>query len=374
MSSVAVFEVMAPQHAEKVFVHGHSNPFLSICFPFILQNTMCFEANMLTWRCMLLYAERRSLVDDKLMITHRANALNELQRSIAYDFVVSDAVALTVACLMCVEMFCGDFEAVRHHAQAVYDIRSQRQQSDSAVAQFVTGRLEHAEKLAHKYLRRDLPNHLPEFIAKSQPEHLSYPRGPLAPSLCRDTSSLPTGLLEIVMSESFSFTTIDCLLRLSRIRDPAVVGHEHSLPELRALRRIWEDIDSTYAAPAKTKIEHWLYFGLNGYCTQLDDELCHPSNQVMWIRQLIGPFTRLSDFQLEHQDCLLWIHLCFAGALGLCDNLQSNQIVDLLLCRFPRAHDWTHVEAVIHRFLHTQQMISRWKACWQSGLRRLAET
>lgn len=362
---------MAPQHAEKVFVHGHSNPFLSICFPFILQNTMCFDANLLTWRSMLLYAERRSLTSDEVMITHRATALRGLQESLASPHdTANDAAALTVACLMCVEMFCGDFQAVRHHAQAVHDIRSRRGSPTSAIAQFVTGRLEHAEGLAHKYLRRDLPEELPEFVEKSTPAHLKYPRSPLAPSFTSHASNLPSGFLDLVMSESVSYVTIDCIQRLSQIRDPADVGHEYGLSELRALRRIWEDIDSTYSAPSKPQIEHWLYFGLHAYCAQLDDELCHPSNQAMWTKLIVGPFNELTDTSSPYQQCLIWIHVCLAGAVALYDSSEAGQIVDLLLNRFPESHNWEYTQQSINRFFCTKSMVLRWKICWESRLQR----
>lgn len=72
---VAVNEVVAPRHAKKIFVHGHTNPFLSVCFLFILANTMRIVANLLTRRSILLYAELGSLTDGKVLIVHYAHTL-----------------------------------------------------------------------------------------------------------------------------------------------------------------------------------------------------------------------------------------------------------------------------------------------------------
>ena len=174
------------------------------------------------------------------------------------------------------------------------------------------------------------------------------------------------------MSGSLSFETLDCLIRVNRIRNPSVEEYRENLPPVTALHGVWIELERTSLAPETPDIEARLYFGVHAYCLQLDDELNHPSTWAGGNRFFIEEFTRLGlPRTVPQRECMMWNHLCFAGGMKLYDTAQSDSFMDLLLVEYPECHDWEYLEAICRQFLWTKKMLRNWESYWTEAMLRM---
>lgn len=97
---LAVFQVWAPQHGRAFAFEGHSNPYLTLLWPFALQNDIYFEALIALCRGTLLASQGRPTHQDPAFAYHRANVMNKLSlRLQSRQLCCDDTTILVVATL-----------------------------------------------------------------------------------------------------------------------------------------------------------------------------------------------------------------------------------------------------------------------------------
>lgn len=105
LTNASDLRVWAPQQGKPFAVEGHSNPYLSLVFPYALQHAVLFESIVAMCRVSSLQAQQMAAVQDRGFVYHHANAKDALQLRLESSTTCADDVTiLTLAALATIDV------------------------------------------------------------------------------------------------------------------------------------------------------------------------------------------------------------------------------------------------------------------------------
>ncbi len=102
---------------EGYTVEGHENPHMTLLFPFMMQSAMLFESIIALCRASILICVGKTASDDRALTYHRTRAIKGVSESLSTTGATEDAVLLSVAMLLTLEV------SLSHVPRSCADVR-----------------------------------------------------------------------------------------------------------------------------------------------------------------------------------------------------------------------------------------------------------
>jgi len=214
-----------------------------------------------------------------------------------------------------------------------------------------------------------------------------YPSLPFDMKVCEALSKVSPTFNDMALAGDLSIQMIDILANLSTITKTGdsptsgPISSPPSSPGTRDLLNIIADLQCI-SVMGTTPIEHLLCFGLIGCCLKLhcrDEEIGEEyaeALQELGITLGENGWPRSSQMQAKlqkkHIDCLIWISVAAAGALGLSKSSSARSTVlnEILKKYSNKTSRWDNIEKVLRKFLWNDFLAESWQGCWQRATDR----
>jgi len=357
----AVIQVWAPQHGVPFALEGHSNPYLSLLWPFALQHDMCFEAIIALCRAAWLTDQGRSSRHDGAYVFHRRNVMDTLRKRLLVSHqCADDATILTIAALGTIDYVLGDHTSAVSNVQVMREVVKVRGglKSSSPWEQLIKHNVLAYEALwsflVDPATLATVNTHSGPMVEKAElPIYMTHP---FKPEVCEMLSKLPQGFCDVGLNGIFSLQMIRLLHDLGAQRAHLSAGkargetETNSLCKLRTMLTDFHRLATLHTTPT----EHFLCYGLIAYCYLLRFIYFQERPNALdekAIGALFGSATATNtgeELGTEAVDrrCFLWTVMLIGAVLQHTEKIPSgwHSVMDQLLDRYHEARDWDMLE------------------------------
>ncbi|RVX74183.1 hypothetical protein B0A52_02015 [Exophiala mesophila] len=357
------FQVWAPQHGRGFAFEGYSNPYLTLLWPFALQNDIYFEALIALCRAALLNSMGSPSHKDAMFVTHRNNVMNKLRHRLQCpDLCANDTTILVVATLGTIDYILGDHSSAGTHLSGMRQIIKIRGDLKSNTP---WERLLQTNVAAYEALWSFVqastvtpPAHpqsletTSDTLQKTQlPIYMSHP---FPQEACEMLAKLPRGFSDLGLTGILSLQIIRLLTIFTTLASsPSLTGldkNEKSAIQPK-IRKLIEDLHRLETLQV-TEMERFLVHALVSYCFLLRHVLFNDLIDGFYESAL----KRITDVALaqksrlhpsaEHK-CYLWCYLIIGTTLQLAEVPPCDwpSVMPILLDCYTEGRVWKSLRA-----------------------------
>lgn len=385
LTIVQVVQVWAPQHGGPFAIEGHSNPYLSLLWPFVLQHDILFEGVIALCLASWLMPQGIRASEDRAFIYHHNNTLAKLQqRLIDPQQCCDDVTLLTMTCLGTIDYVLGNSHGAIAHVEAMRQMIKMRggQSGDTPWERHIQTQL-FAYETMWSFVSE--PNSSPVSPTRRPSERILrkrqlpiYPSHPFKPEICEILSKLPQGFSDLGLAGTFSVQMMSILADLSsiKIEEPSDNSIETQDKKNKIASELEDNVEDLLrlATLRTTTTEHYLCYGMVAYCVLLKLLYFPPSSGSFKndeLQNLVDQVVKCnSGVDDMNKNCYIWIVIVIAGCMQNCAHSISgrDQVLKKLFDKSRDAKDWRSMEKILKTFLWDNVIANICRSSWQEAL------
>ncbi|KPI35187.1 uncharacterized protein AB675_10175 [Cyphellophora attinorum] len=321
--------VWAPQQGHAFAIDGHPNPYLSLLWPYALQDAAIFEGIIAMCRASWLLENGQDTLHDRGFNYHFNNSKQALQRRLDNpDTCYDDTTLLSIMALTTVDYTLGEHSLAEQYLQSMRQMVTMRggHRDDTDWNRFLTAVCTAFEMLWSFILSNSQQNNSPTTNGADKPSEAMrnaipvYANHPFPPDYTASLARIPQGFSDLAVSSLLSMQCVRVIERIPFTPSSAEATANSPRPDGADLHTIHTDLLKLTTLKT-TKMEHVLCFGLVAYCLPLQCGRPLPAGCTSLLQSCVDAYMRFNLRENEEKldgKCLLWIAVVLASALDNC--------------------------------------------------------
>ncbi|OQU94527.1 Fungal specific transcription factor domain-containing protein [Cladophialophora immunda] len=347
-------QVWAPQHGTAFSFDGHSNPYVSLLWPFALTSDIYFEGLIALCRATYLATSGQSARGDRHFVWHRGNVMTKLRTRLQNPQQCSDdTTILVVATLGTVDYILGDHTGAYAHVSGMRQMIKLRDSTPDKSTRFSGQILQNAE--------------FPVYMAH-----------PFKPEVCEMLSKLPQGFCDIGLTGVLSLQMIRLLSHFATVKaklSDTIRIEEFGVTGRRKIQTTLEDLHRL-ATLQTTPTERFLSHGLVAYCYLL--RVIHFQDHLTGFYETA--LKALADIALHQtpshkspeRKCYLWTNMMIGTVIqhGQIRPRGWTSVMGQFLDNYGEARQWKKLEKELKMFFFEDAIRLLAKEAYDEAVRR----
>lgn len=364
-------------------------------FQLVISDLAVFEATVAQAQASFV-AQQGIRKPTKEVLHHHVKALIHLQEKLA-DPVLSmqDNTIHAILAIMGTHFFFGELDAHQSHLDGLWSLIRMRGGIETLGW---SGTLRQAVEIVTSFVaysaRRETPVPSPELAQSEILNELDYPSHPFSPNLSETISQLPPGFTEIALKRNLSLQMISLLVDLHE--QPQIPASKTTAPSQPSQRHIYAADKCLQFLQSRSMpdLERMTCGGLLAYSISSTPNP-HTHTYDNDLQAFLIELAQYTYFNYD-QEVLLWVTFCFAAVQGHVfpeshandrggDEERRDRGEDRrgagvggtaehffhhTIMRFKQSSRWDRVEAVLKKFLWTDQRVREWRERYEECVDR----
>ena len=378
LTSAPVLRVWAPQQGKPFAFEGHPNPYLSLLFPYALQQPVLFESIVALCRVSWLLENGIDTTQDRAFLYHHGSTRDGLQKRLSSDDTAADdTTLLTVAALSTI-----DYSLGRHITADMY-LRNMRHiverrgglRYESPWQVFVSSMIAAFESL-WTFILANHPQPGPELPPLPSQSYLSneipvYANHPFPPEYTLALAKVPKAFSELAVSGVLSMQVIRIIGRIPpEIMIPQVPT---GLDQTSILYKVLTDL-LRLVTLAVMKMEHVLCAALIAFSVPLTYGIPLPESITPTLKICVDTYmSHLPHADEMDRNCTIWCAMVIASAVEMSSHNSDlyKGVFDQALSKYREAREWKSLERILRQFLWHDDLVRYWQlTTWKGAMDR----
>ncbi|KIW33957.1 uncharacterized protein PV07_00768 [Cladophialophora immunda] len=377
-------QVWAPQHGTAFSFDGHSNPYLSLLWPFALTSDIYFEGLIALCRATYLATSGQSARGDRHFVWHRGNVMTKLRTRLQNPQQCSDdTTILVVATLGTVDYILGDHTGAYAHVSGMRQMIKLRGgiKGTSPWERLLRANVDAYEALwSFLFAADSTPDKSTRFSGQilQNAEFPVYMAHPFKPEVCEMLSKLPQGFCDIGLTGVLSLQMIRLLSHFATVKaklSDTIRIEEFGVTGRRKIQTTLEDLHRL-ATLQTTPTERFLSHGLVAYCYLL--RVIHFQDHLTGFYETA--LKALADIALHQtpshkspeRKCYLWTNMMIGTVIqhGQIRPRGWTSVMGQFLDNYGEARQWKKLEKELKMFFFEDAIRLLAKEAYDEAVRR----
>ncbi|EXJ74957.1 uncharacterized protein A1O5_01653 [Cladophialophora psammophila CBS 110553] len=377
-------QVWAPQHGTAFAFDGHSNPYVSLLWPFALTSEIYFEGLIALCRATYLATSGQSARGDRHFVWHRGNVMTKLRARLQNPQQCSDdTTILVVATLGTIDYILGDHTGAYAHVSGMRQMMKLRGgiKGTSPWERLLKANVDAYEALwSFLFAADSTPDKSTRYSGQilQNSEFPVYMAHPFKPEVCEMLSRLPQGFCDIGLTGVLSLQMIRLLSHFATVKaklSDTIRVEEFGVTSRRKIQTTLEDLHRL-ATLQTTPTERFLSHGLVAYCYLL--RVIHFQDHLTGFYETA--LKALADIALHQtpshkspeRPCYLWTNMMIGTVIqhGQIRPRGWTTVMRQFLDKYGEARQWKKLEKELKMFFFEDTIRDLAKEAYDEAVRR----